>query len=79
MVFSVPTKHKAKQVHEMLNMDLCVNLTDINAFLSPEDVQDPENRRKIIGSPLTTISEEDAAQIEPEPELAAGAQAKGGS
>ena len=74
---------EAKQVHEMLNKDLGVNLTVVDAsdlFLSRlKDVEDPEQKRKIIGNTFINVFEEEAAKIEAEAEReeAKGAEAKG--
>ncbi|KAI0649010.1 GMP synthase [Trametes meyenii] len=74
---------EAKQVHEMLNKDLGVNLTVVDAsdlFLSRlKDVEDPEQKRKIIGNTFINVFEAKAAEIEAaaEAEEAKGAEAKG--
>ncbi|KAI0671840.1 GMP synthase [Trametes maxima] len=74
---------EAKQVHEMLNKDLGVNLTVVDAsdlFLSRlKDVEDPEQKRKVIGNTFINVFEEKAAEIEAaaEAEEAKGAEAKG--
>ena len=64
--------NEAKQVHEMLNKDLGVNLTVRDAsdiFLKKlEGVLDPEKKRKIIGNTFIEIFEEEAARIEAEAE-----------
>ncbi|KAF7791632.1 hypothetical protein EIP86_002651 [Pleurotus ostreatoroseus] len=63
---------EAKQVHEMLNRDLGVNLTVVDAsdlFLSRlAGVEDPEQKRKIIGNTFINVFEEQAAKIEAEAE-----------
>jgi GMP synthase (glutamine-hydrolysing) len=75
--------NEAKQVHEMLNKDLGVNLTVVDAsaqFLSRlEGVEDPEQKRKIIGNTFIHVFEEEAAKIEAaaDAEEARGAAAKG--
>ncbi|OBZ66149.1 GMP synthase [glutamine-hydrolyzing] [Grifola frondosa] len=75
--------NEAKQVHEMLNKDLGVNLTVVDAsdlFLSRlEGIEDPEQKRKIIGNTFINIFEDEAAKIEAdaEKEEAKGAKAKG--
>jgi GMP synthase (glutamine-hydrolysing) len=75
--------NEAKQVHEMLNKDLGVNLTVVDAsarFLSRlEGVEDPEQKRKIIGNTFIHVFEEEAAKIEAaaDAEEARGAVAKG--
>ncbi|KXN82676.1 GMP synthase [glutamine-hydrolyzing] [Leucoagaricus sp. SymC.cos] len=60
--------NEAKQVHEMLNRDLGVNLTVVDAsdlFLSRlEGVEDPEKKRKIIGNTFIHVFEAEAAKIE---------------
>ncbi|TRM64820.1 hypothetical protein BD626DRAFT_454847 [Schizophyllum amplum] len=60
--------NEAKQVHEMLNRDLGVNLTVVDAsdlFLSRlEGVEDPEQKRKIIGNTFINVFEDEAAKIE---------------
>ncbi|CED84243.1 gmp synthase [Phaffia rhodozyma] len=59
---------EAKQVHEMLNKDLGVNLTVVDAsdlFLSRlEGVEDPERKRKIIGNTFIEVFEKKAAELE---------------
>jgi len=61
-------KDEGKQVHEMLNKDLGVNLTVVDAsslFLSRlEGVEDPEQKRKIIGNTFINVFESEAAKIE---------------
>ncbi|KAJ3728268.1 hypothetical protein C8R42DRAFT_572082 [Lentinula raphanica] len=75
--------NEAKQVHEMLNQNLGVNLTVVDAsdlFLSRlQDIQDPEQKRKIIGNTFINVFEEEAAKIEAaaEEEEKKGADAKG--
>ncbi|THV05030.1 GMP synthase [Dendrothele bispora CBS 962.96] len=75
--------NEASQVHEMLNKDLGVNLTVVDAsdlFLSRlEGVEDPEKKRKIIGNTFINVFEEEAAKIEAaaEEEEKKGADAKG--
>lgn len=75
--------NEGKQVHEMLNKDLGVNLTVVDAsdlFLSRlEGVEDPEQKRKIIGNTFINVFEEQAAKIEAvaEEEEKKGAAAKG--
>ena len=60
--------NEAKQVDDMLNKDLGVNLTVVDAsslFLSRlEGVEDPEQKRKIIGNTFINIFEEEAAKLE---------------
>lgn len=60
--------NEAKQVNDMLNKDLGVNLTVVDAsslFLSRlEGVEDPEQKRKIIGNTFINIFEEEAAKLE---------------
>ena len=75
--------NEAQQVHEMLNKDLGVNLTVVDAsdlFLSRLDgVEDPEQKRKIIGNTFINVFEEEAAKIEAEAENedSQGGEAKG--
>ncbi len=75
--------NEAQQVHEMLNKDLGVNLTVVDAsdlFLSRlEGVEDPEQKRKIIGNTFINVFEEEAKKLETiaEAEEAQGAAAKG--
>lgn len=60
--------NEAQQVHTMLNKDLGVNLTVVDAsdlFLSRlKDVEDPEQKRKIIGNTFINVFESEAAKIE---------------
>ncbi|KAK7042919.1 GMP synthase (glutamine-hydrolyzing) [Paramarasmius palmivorus] len=60
--------NEAQQVYEMLNKDLGVNLTVVDAsdlFLSRlEGVEDPEQKRKIIGNTFINVFEAEAAKIE---------------
>jgi GMP synthase (glutamine-hydrolysing) len=60
--------NEAQQVNEMLNKDLGVNLTVVDAselFLSRlKDVEDPEQKRKIIGNTFINVFEEEATKIE---------------
>ncbi|KAK7690437.1 GMP synthase (glutamine-hydrolyzing) [Cerrena zonata] len=75
--------NEAKQVHTMLNEDLGVNLTVVDAselFLSRlKDIEDPEQKRKIIGNTFINIFEAEAAKIEAaaEEEEKAGGDKKG--
>ncbi|KAG6827913.1 GMP synthase (glutamine-hydrolyzing) [Tricholoma furcatifolium] len=75
--------NEAAQVHEMLNKNLGVNLTVVDAsdlFLSRlEGVEDPEKKRKIIGNTFINVFEEEAAKIEAaaDEEAKQGADAKG--
>jgi GMP synthase (glutamine-hydrolysing) len=59
---------EGKQVHKMLNEDLGVNLTVVDAsdlFLERlKGVEDPEKKRKIIGNTFINVFEEEAAKIE---------------
>ena len=63
---------EGKQVHKMLNEDLGVNLTVVDAsdlFLERlKGVEDPEQKRKIIGNTFINVFEEEAAKIEAEAE-----------
>ena len=60
--------NEADQVNKMLNKDLGVNLTVVDAsalFLSRlENVEDPEQKRKIIGNTFINVFEEEAAKLE---------------
>ncbi|KAK0205112.1 GMP synthase [Desarmillaria ectypa] len=60
--------NEAAQVDEMLNKDLGVNLTVVDAsslFLQRlEGVEDPEKKRKIIGNTFINVFEEEAVKIE---------------
>ena len=76
--------NEASQVHTMLNQDLGVNLTVVDAselFLSRlEGVEDPEQKRKIIGNTFINVFEAEAAKLEAEAEKEEkeqGAAAKG--
>ena len=75
--------NEAQQVNVMLNKDLGVNLTVVNAsalFLSRlEGVEDPEQKRKIIGNTFINVFEDEAAKIEAaaDEEEKKGAEAKG--
>lgn len=75
--------NEADQVYEMLNKNLGVNLTVVDAserFLSKLDgVEDPEQKRKIIGNNFIHVFEEEAAKIEAaaEEEEKKGADPKG--
>ena len=75
--------NEAQQVYEMLNKNLGVNLTVVDAsdrFLARLDgVEDPEQKRKIIGNTFIHIFEEEAAKIEAaaEEEEKKGGGAKG--
>ena len=60
--------NEAAQVHKMLNEDLGVNLTVIDAsdlFLDRlAGVEDPERKRKIIGNTFIEVFEKKAAELE---------------
>ena len=60
--------NEAAQVHEMLNKHLGVNLTVVDAsdlFLARlKDVEDPEQKRKIIGNTFINVFEAEAAKLE---------------
>jgi GMP synthase (glutamine-hydrolysing) len=60
--------NEAQQVNDMLNKDLGVNLTVVDAselFLSRLDgFEDPEQKRKIIGNTFINVFETEAAKIE---------------
>lgn len=64
--------NEADQVYKMLNRDLGVNLTVVDAssrFLEKlEGVDDPEEKRKIIGNTFIHVFEEEAAKIEAQAE-----------
>jgi GMP synthase (glutamine-hydrolysing) len=61
-------RDEATQVNVMLNKDLGVNLTVVDAsdlFLSRlEGVEDPEQKRKIIGNTFINVFEEEATKLE---------------
>jgi GMP synthase (glutamine-hydrolysing) len=61
-------RDEATQVNTMLNEDLGVNLTVVDAsdlFLSRlEGVEDPEQKRKIIGNTFVHVFEEEATKLE---------------
>ncbi|CEH18342.1 gmp synthase [Ceraceosorus bombacis] len=63
---------EAKQVDEMLNKHLGVNVTIVDAsdlFLSRlEGVEDPEQKRKIIGNTFINVFEAEAAKLEKQAE-----------
>ncbi|KAI6033385.1 hypothetical protein EDC04DRAFT_2207860 [Pisolithus marmoratus] len=75
--------NEAKQVEHMLKENLGVNLTVVDAselFLSRLDgVEDPEQKRKIIGNTFIHVFEAEASKIEAaaQEEERAGAEAKG--
>ncbi|TEB11620.1 GMP synthase, partial [Coprinellus micaceus] len=75
--------NEADQVYEMLNKNLGVNLTVVDSsdrFLTKLDgVEDPEQKRKIIGNTFIHVFEEEAAKIEAaaEAEEKKGADPKG--
>ena len=75
--------NEGQQVNVMLNKDLGVNLTVVDAsalFLSRlEGVEDPEQKRKIIGNTFINVFEDEAAKIEAaaDEEEKKGAEAKG--
>ena len=75
--------NEAKQVHETLNRDLGVNLTVVDAsdlfFARLAGVEDPEQKRRIIGNTFINVFEEVAAKIEAaaEAEERQGGEAKG--
>lgn len=62
--------NEADQVHKMLNEDLGVNLTVVDAtdaFLDAlKDVEDPEAKRKIIGNTFIRVFEAKAEEIDVE-------------
>jgi len=75
--------NEAEQVNEMLNKDLGVNLTVVDAsglFLSRLDgIEDPEQKRRIIGNTFINVFEQEAGKIESaaEEEEKKGADPKG--
>lgn len=64
--------NEAAQVYEMLSKDLGVNLTVVDAseqFLSRlKDVEDPEQKRKIIGNTFIHVFEAEVAKLEKQAE-----------
>jgi GMP synthase (glutamine-hydrolysing) len=75
---------EANQVRTMLREDLGVNLTIVDAselFLDRlKDVEDPEQKRKIIGNTFVNVFEEQGVKLEKEAEeeeREKGAEAKG--
>ncbi len=60
--------NEGKQVFQMLNQDLGVNVTVVDAsdlFLGRlEGVEDPEQKRKIIGNTFINVFEEEVAKLE---------------
>jgi len=60
--------NEAQQVYRMLNEELGINLTVVDAsdlFLSRlEGVEDPEQKRKIIGGTFINVFEEEASKLE---------------
>jgi len=66
--------NEAAQVDQMLRQNLGVNLTVVDAsdlFLKRlEDVDDPEQKRKIIGNTFIHVFEDEAAKLEAEAEKA---------
>lgn len=75
-------KDEAKQVHKMLSEDLGVKLTVVDAselFLSRlAGIDDPEQKRKIIGNTFINIFEEEGAKLEREAEEEEAAALKAG-
>lgn len=73
---------EAKQVHKMLSEDLGVALTVVDAsdlFLSRlEGVEDPEQKRKIIGNTFINVFEEEGLKLEKEAEEEEAAALKAG-
>lgn len=77
-------ENEAAQVKSMLSSDLGVNLTVVDAsslFLSRlASIEDPEQKRKIIGNTFIEVFEAEAAKIEAEAEkelAEKGGEAKG--
>ena len=66
--------NEATQVDQMLRQNLGVNLTVVDAsdlFLSRlEGIEDPEQKRKIIGNTFIHVFEDEAAKLEAEAEKA---------
>lgn len=66
--------NEAAQVDQMLRQNLGVNLTVVDAsdlFLNRlEGVEDPEQKRKIIGNTFIHVFEDEAAKLEAEAEKA---------
>ncbi|SPO29381.1 probable GUA1 - GMP synthase (glutamine-hydrolyzing) [Ustilago trichophora] len=64
--------NEAAQVYDMLSKDLGVNLTVVDAseqFLSKlKDVEDPEQKRKIIGNTFIHVFEAEVAKLEKQAE-----------
>ena len=64
--------NEATQVYEMLNKNLGVNLTVVDAsdlFLGRlEGIEDPEQKRKIIGNTFINVFEEEAHKLEKQAE-----------
>jgi GMP synthase (glutamine-hydrolysing) len=64
--------NEAAQVYEMLSKDLGVNLTVVDAseqFLTKlKDVEDPEQKRKIIGNTFIHVFEAEVAKLEKQAE-----------
>jgi GMP synthase (glutamine-hydrolysing) len=75
--------NESKQVYDMLNKDLGVDLTVVDAsdlFLSRlEGIEDPEQKRKIIGNTFINVFEEEAEKFEAaaKEEEKRGGEAKG--
>lgn len=73
---------EATQVHKMLSEDLGVHLTVVDAsdlFLGRlEGVDDPEQKRKIIGNTFINVFEDEAAKLEKEAEEEEAAALKAG-
>ncbi|KAG2336312.1 adenine nucleotide alpha hydrolases-like protein [Suillus weaverae] len=74
--------NEPQQVNDMLNKDLGVNLTVVDAselFISRLDgIEDPEQKRKIIGNTFINVFETELAKIEEAAEKEeSGANAKG--
>ncbi|EGG04016.1 uncharacterized protein MELLADRAFT_117187 [Melampsora larici-populina 98AG31] len=70
--------NEADQVHKMLNEDLGVNLTVVDAtdtFLDAlKGIEDPEAKRKIIGNTFINVFEAKAEEIDVELQKQAGSQ-----
>lgn len=74
--------NEAEQVYEMLSKDLGVNLTVVDAsdrFLNKlKDVEDPEQKRKIIGNEFIHVFEAEVAKLEKQAEEEEAAALKAG-
>jgi len=75
--------HEAQEVNDMLNKNLGVNLTVVDAsdlfFSRLEGIQVPEQKREFIGNTFINVFEEEAAKFElaEEEEERRGGEAQG--